>query len=264
MSRWGGGGRQFPSVQVYASTVFALVPNADEGAPKGAPSNRSASDPAVLMKETIPNAEANQASHERIAVFIDGFNVYWGLRDKEFKRFYWLDYQALSRSFVRQEKGEDLVAIKYFTTLVTKPADSRERQTSFLRALAAHTNVEIIKGKYRSRPVKCKSCGERWDAPEEKMTDVAIATHMVTGALQDQFDTALLICADADLIPAVQAVRSCGKKVLIVSPRGRTSDDLAASGDAHLHISTTVLGRCQLPDTVFAGHRMITRPGEWR
>jgi|GEM_PF-4899491 hypothetical protein len=31
-----------------------------------------------------------------------------------------------------------------------------------------------------------------------------------------------------------------------------------------LHISTTVLGRCQLPDTAFVGHRMITRPGEWR
>jgi hypothetical protein len=64
--------------------------------------------------DTIGSGSAGQASADRVAVFIDGFNVYWGLRDKGFKRFYWLDYQALASHLVRD--GQVLVATKFFTT----------------------------------------------------------------------------------------------------------------------------------------------------
>jgi uncharacterized LabA/DUF88 family protein len=160
--------------------------------------------------DTIGSGSAGQASADRVAVFIDGFNVYWGLRDKGFKRFYWLDYQALASHLVRD--GQVLVATKFFTTRVTKPADRRTRQSTFLAALRARGGVDIIEGKYRSRTVKCKQCSAKWDAPDEKMTDVAIATHMLTGACHDEYDTALLVCADADLIPAVHAVAPRGSR----------------------------------------------------
>jgi hypothetical protein len=68
---------------------------------------------------------------ERIAAFVDGFNVYYGLRDKGFQRFYRLDYRALVETFVRAT--ETLVYVKYFTSRVTKPPDSHKRQSSWTR-----------------------------------------------------------------------------------------------------------------------------------
>ena len=88
------------------------------------------------------------------------------------------------------------------------------------------------------------------------------ATHLVVDALKDRFDTALLVCADADLVPAVRIAKDEGKRVL-VSPRGRTSDHLVAEGDGHLHISNSVLGRCQLPDPVL-GAVALHRPETWK
>lgn len=198
-----------------------------------------------------------------MAVFIDGFNVYHGLRDKDFRRFYWLDFRALAETFVRP--GQQLVAVTYFTARVNKPADSKKRQSTYLDALTAHGGLEIVEGKYKHRQVQCKSCGTKWDRPNEKMTDVNIALRLASGALRDEYDTALLVCADADLIPAVQLARSAGKRVLVVSPRGRTSDDLTNEADAHLHISTTVLGRCQLPNVVTTASGIaLARPSTWQ
>lgn len=37
----------------------------------------------------------------RVIVYIDGFNLYFGLKDAGFKRFYWLDLVALATAFVR-------------------------------------------------------------------------------------------------------------------------------------------------------------------
>jgi uncharacterized LabA/DUF88 family protein len=95
------------------------------------------------------------------------------------------------------------------------------------------------------------------------MTDVNIAVHLVADSLRDDFDIALLFCADGDLVPAVRFVKATGKSVIIVSPRGRKSDHLVSEADGELHIGTSVLGRCQLPDEV-QGAVLHRRPDTWR
>jgi uncharacterized LabA/DUF88 family protein len=96
------------------------------------------------------------------------------------------------------------------------------------------------------------------------MTDVNIATHLIVGALRDHYDTALLMCADADLLPAVREVRAAGKRVIVVSPRGRTSAVLSGEADAHLHVATSLLGKCQLPEVVHGGAVVLRRPVSWK
>ena len=161
-----------------------------------------------MSADTIRRGDTGRDSPERLAVFIDGFNVYWGLRDKGFKRFYWLHYQALACHFVRP--GQVLVATKYFTTPCHQARREQTPPDDISKPLTLRGGIEIVEGRYRSRTVKCKAegCENSWESPDEKMTDVAIATHMVSGALLDEYDTAVLVCADADLIPAVVAVRS--------------------------------------------------------
>lgn len=58
--------------------------------------------------------------------------------------------------------------------------------------------------------------------PREKGIDVLIAIHMVMGAIHDEYDTAILISADTDLVPALEAVLELGKRVEVASWRPET------------------------------------------
>ena len=47
----------------------------------------------------------------------------------------------------------------------------------------------------------------------EKGTDVKIAVDIIDGAVDNKYDTAILISSDTDLIPAIEYVIKRGKKV---------------------------------------------------
>jgi hypothetical protein len=47
----------------------------------------------------------------------------------------------------------------------------------------------------------------------EKGIDVMLAVDMVMGAIRDEYDVAILMSADTDLIPAAEAVTEAGKWV---------------------------------------------------
>ncbi len=47
----------------------------------------------------------------------------------------------------------------------------------------------------------------------EKDTDVKIATDLMIGAVDDLYDTAILVNSDTDLIPAIQYIRYKKKKL---------------------------------------------------
>ena len=54
----------------------------------------------------------------------------------------------------------------------------------------------------------------------EKQTDVWIASEMVSGAARDEYDIAILLTADSDLVPSVEFVRMFNKGVeLVVFPK---------------------------------------------
>ena len=53
---------------------------------------------------------------------------------------------------------------------------------------------------------------------EEKETDVSIAAALIEDAMQDRYDTALLISADSDLCPAIVTMkRLCPEKRIIAA-----------------------------------------------
>jgi uncharacterized LabA/DUF88 family protein len=47
----------------------------------------------------------------------------------------------------------------------------------------------------------------------EQGTDVKIAVDIIVGAIDNQYDTAILVSSDTDLIPAIQYIRYKGKKL---------------------------------------------------
>ena len=61
-------------------------------------------------------------------------------------------------------------------------------------------------------------CETRFPQFTEKRVDVSIAVDMITMAYGKRYDVAYLLSADGDYVPAVEAVKSEGRKVFAASP----------------------------------------------
>ena len=75
----------------------------------------------------------------------------------------------------------------------------------------------------------------------EKAVDVKIAVDMVLAAVADEYDHCFLLSADGDFTPAVRAVQSFGKRVLVATPG--SSHQLRQAADVFIRIDSTRLSR---------------------
>lgn len=202
---------------------------------------------------------------ERVSAYLDGFNLYFGMRDKGWKSLYWLDVVILAQELLKPHQV--LGATKYFTARISGPNSKQVRQATYLLALEEVGRCKIFYGRYQSSAMKCRNCGVRWEQSQEKMTDVNIAVEMLSDAVENAFDTALLVSGDADLVPAVRTIRRLFPEKRIVSafPPGRVSQALRKEVHAHFVIGRPNLAKSQLPESVArASGTALTRPTKWR
>lgn len=205
---------------------------------------------------------------QRVIAYFDGFNLFFGLKSKGWKQFYWLNIHAVTHALLRPH--QHLVGVKYFTSRVSTahgdPAQAR-RQAGYLEALATLPATSLYFGHYLSKSIQCHACGARWQKHDEKMTDVNIATKLLVDAFQDRFDTALLVTADSDLAGPITRLRQLypAKRVVVVFPPDRASKRLEQLASATLHLGRGVLAGAQLPDPVIKpdGYA-LQRPASWR
>ncbi len=200
----------------------------------------------------------------RVIAYIDGYNLYFGLREKGWKRFYWINLQKLAEQFLKPNQA--LVETKYFTTIVKYPDDKRLRQQAFLEALQTLPNFFFFYGHFLADPVTCRQCGHTYTTHHEKMTDVNISVELMKDAFQDHFDTAFLVSADSDLVGSVRAVRQLfpKKKVVSIFPPGRFSLALKKVSAGTLHIGHVELTKSLFPDQVIKNGIVLERPASWR
>lgn len=204
---------------------------------------------------------------KRVVAYIDGFNLYFGLRSKGWRRYYWLDVQKLAANLL--SKGQELVAAKYFTARVSatsRDPDKAKRQSIYLDALKAHSDTKIVYGHYLAKPIRCFKCSATWQTHEEKMTDVNIAVELLTDAFDGIFDTALIISGDSDLSRAIELVRNRfpGKSVCVAFPPTRISQRLQNIANAYFVIGRRKLAQSQLPSPVMtADGYALERPLSW-
>ncbi len=205
---------------------------------------------------------------ERVMVYVDGMNLYYGIIATGIPRYLWVDVQALAQSLLRPD--QTLVGVKYYTSRFVSDGRVKGlaiRQRVHLLALVSLGGLEIIEGKFQSKAGQCRRCGSEWVSYEEKMTDVNIAVEMVCDAEDDVFDAALLISGDGDLTGPIARVmsRHPEKRVVVAFPPRRRSDSLAGAASAYVHIRPSHLRGSQLPDRLHAvdGYP-LRRPVEWR
>ena len=204
---------------------------------------------------------------ERVIVYVDGFNLYFGMKGKGWRELYWLDVQKMAERMMRP--NQQLVRTKYFTSRVSstpKDPDKALRQQAFLEALTTVSGLDIFFGHYVKEPTECRCCGTRWLSFREKMTDVNIAVQVLADGFQDRMDTAIVVSGDGDLTVLVQQYRLFfpRKRIVMGFPPGRSLNELSQAANGFFVIGRSLLSASQLPASVKhpRGHT-LHRPPRW-
>lgn len=225
-----------------------------------------------------------KSSKQRIAYYVDGFNLYHGCFDNHLNRSAWRAYRWLDlHEFCDRiyPQGET-VTVRYFTAMVdTDPRNpsSSIRQATYHRALRAQGNVEIHLGRF-SRYSKLRTIANseshtatpkepREEAlvleTREKGSDVNLASFLLLDGFRDLYDLAVVISNDSDLATPIRMVREeLGKQVAIVNPRKKTAFDLKGIANSYRSIRRIWLENAQLPESLSDPIGEITRPESWR
>jgi uncharacterized LabA/DUF88 family protein len=207
----------------------------------------------------------------RAAVYIDGFNLYYGaLKGTPYK---WLDVEALAR---RLTPTDQLVAVRYFTARVRpQPNDPQQpqRQQAYLRALDTLPLVTVHFGHYLSHPTRMPLAdpspgGARTVEvikTEEKGSDVNLATYLLLDAFRDRCDKAVVVTNDSDLREPIRVAESeLGVQVVIVNPHPPLRRSLALRASAMRQLREPAIAACQLPPALTdAQGRTIRKPPTW-
>lgn len=164
-------------------------------------------------------------SKKKVIVYVDGFNFYFGLKSKQWKQYYWLDFVGFFSSFIKPY--QELIEVNYFSARPTNPA-KLDRQDRLFSANLLNPRFRLHLGKYLRKNVTCRNCGSIIHSFEEKETDVRLATKMLSDAYSGSCDIAILVSADSDFIPPIEAIRSINpkQKVFVYFPPDRHSTNL--------------------------------------
>ena len=201
---------------------------------------------------------------ERVIAYVDGFNLYFGMREAGFDQCRWLNIKQLVEGLLKPH--QELVGFKYFTSRVSNNPDKQKRQSTYLDALAT-TGAKIIYGNYQDGTQECKRCGNVWRTAKEKMTDVNIATAIIVDAYKDEYDMAMLISGDSDLTPPIKEIHHQfnNKRVFIAFPPKRHNSSMAIVAKGSLMIGRKKLIEAQFPESVISKSGYDLRiPKEWK
>ena len=159
----------------------------------------------------------------RVAIFFDGKNFYEGMEHTLSAERRFLNYRSLALWLVQRVGGTELAGAHYYTG-VPAQLDPDAPEYASLRGLQTFlTNLEYEEGFFVytfprvKRSSKCRECGNLFSHLEEKEVDTTMVADMVRLAANDAFDRMILASGDADLSPAVEAIRRWGKAVYIAS-----------------------------------------------
>lgn len=208
--------------------------------------------------------EDSVKKQKRLSVYIDGFNLYFGMIDAAWIHCKWLDVHALSH--LLKFDDHDLNQVKYFTARVTNNPKKQKRQNIYLDALGTKP-IKLIYGQYRSEEIECSNCYEPFTHSKEKMTDVNIATHMIIDAYKNEYDVAMLISGDSDLVPPVKEIQTNfpEKEIIVAFPPLRESNELRKCANHVFVISRKKLEACQLPNELEDKYAFVLKkPEDWQ
>lgn len=204
-------------------------------------------------------------------VYVDGFNLFYGaLKGTPYK---WLDLDALVTNIVKEAT---IRRIRYFTARIqARPGDPSQpdRQQAYLRALRTIPHLTIHDGRFLSSEVTMRlvtpmSNGTRFVKvvkTEEKGSDVNLASYLLVDGMRGEYEQALVISNDSDLLTPVRLVKhELGLRVGVLCPHPKPSQPLMREATFFRPIRRGVLQASQFPPVlVDTGGKEIRKPASW-
>src|SRR3989344_8010041 len=140
-------------------------------------------------------------SKERVAIYIDGSNFYHYLKGGEnnFPRGSKFDFKAFTDFLV----GDRECKSKRYYTGIFRNIDGTQKSTDLV------TGQQKFLSKLEDDGFEIKRGRILYDSGKtrEKGTDVKIAIDLIIGAIDNYYDTAILVSSDTDLVPAIKYTR---------------------------------------------------------
>lgn len=201
--------------------------------------------------------------------YVDGFNLYY--RALEHGPYRWLDLAGL---FAHVFPGNPVNRIRYFTSHVSGSSDPGKpvRQQLYLRALGTIPGLTCHYGQFHRnrvyRPLVHPKAGspsnvEVWDT-KEKGSDVSLASMLLFDAHHDEFDAAVVVTSDSDLLlPVELVVQEFRKPVGILNPSSRRSKSLAKVASFFRQLHQSDLAACQFPAVMQDAKGQFHKPITW-
>ena len=217
----------------------------------------------------------------RTVVYVDGYNLYYGLLRKTTLK--WLDLFALFRDHVLGPEAE-LIQVRYYTAPVLgrmcDSPESPQRQRRYLQALRKMypDQIAIVEGKILATTPFQRLVKPIAEVPElqmvqvydfnEKKTDVNLAADLIAGAWTGVYDQAVVCSNDTDLGAALATVRQHHPSIRlgVVAPipgddHRRISTDLSRHAHWSKPLSPVHLKNAQLPERI--PHSALRKPETW-
>jgi hypothetical protein len=216
---------------------------------------------------------------KRTIVYIDGFNLYHGLKGKYGKKYMWLDIEQFANLITPE--NHTFSAAKYFTSRIKgDPADpdKPKRQAVYWRAIKSlEPRVITIEGNYQAFQSHCKhcntfihcpNCGVPHIKPNEKKTDVNIATAMLVDAFENKCEQQILVSGDSDYENTLMELRRLfpEKELIVAFPPKRRNNKLMGENKctSAFDIPEDAFSKAQFPETITTSDgKIIQKPAEW-
>lgn len=217
----------------------------------------------------------------RIIALIDGFNFYHPIKHHQNRLgvcLQWLDYASMLSYYAKRSRlhpSGKLEAVYFFSALAywrdNFSPGTTTRHLTYINALK-HSGVHVVLGNFKEKrnsfPYQCNGaktiakCLIEKVSHEEKETDVRIACKLLELAVQDVFDTCLLLSADSDLVPAIETLKVLcpEKQVILVTPPSKAKfDKLKRLSAGHIAVGVNTLKQFQFPDEIDTGNGYALR-----
>jgi uncharacterized LabA/DUF88 family protein len=149
--------------------------------------------------------------------FIDDSNIYHGAHEAGWK----VDWGKFDKYL---ESGGPVWQTYFFASRHEPPT---EQEDAFFTHLKEDLRWEVITYELGRRTIRCPQCGHTETVPTEKGVDVGLAIKMLTLAINQAFETAILVAGDRDYLETVRTVKGLGLRVEVIAWRSSLSQELA-------------------------------------
>ncbi|NQS99869.1 MAG: NYN domain-containing protein [Candidatus Omnitrophica bacterium] len=199
---------------------------------------------------------------EQVVIFIDGSNLYYGLKRNNLHKS--IDFAKFAAALCKTRK---LVKICYYVVAYKKEYNEAiyEKQQKFLTRLRHTPQLEISYGRLikREAVIDEQKILKDLDQPfaqeilkrlkrivtlAEKRIDVNIAVDMVAMAYNNFYDTAILVSSDADFLKAIETVRAQAKRVENAYFEIGHSNQLKKACDGFTLIDQNLISKCEIKE----------------